>query len=190
VESGSDRAREAFTQLLRQRVPRSTPEKPRWGLHWPWLWDNRQIVAQWESLWPDTRWIIAVSHPLAAIEAAKGSCLPSLNIPRAARDWVQACKFVASHARDRVALVPWDRLENASYLKRRNAVDGILRCVGESLDGSTEGFFRGWPEAPRSRRRFLLSDEAKESLAEEVPGLTHYMQRMGYLAPWRAALAD
>ena len=191
--AGSDpkRTEIAFKRLVRRWITGFGPEKPRWGLRWPGLCARREAVRQWESLWPETRWVICLADPFATIELAKSMLAPNLDLQEAAAQWVATCEFLQSQDPSRIVLLQMDKLRHGGEYPKRRAVERLLACVGETPSKETEAFLRRFPISraiPSSGdRRFVLSDEAKQALAEEVPGLVPCMKRMGYLTTRQTA---
>ncbi len=187
--SGPRRTAEVFRRMLRDWLTGFGPPKPRWGLVWPGLCADSSAAEQWEKLWPQTCWIVCLCHPLRTIELAKSTLWPDLDPRALARQWVASCQFLERHGAKRAAVFQADRL--AGYAQRRAAIDRVLARIEEKPAGQAEAFLRRWPVTPGTpgERKFLLSDEAKESLAEEVPELEHFMRRLGYPVRPRVAQA-
>lgn len=185
--SDAERTREVFAGLLKGWLTGFGPAKPRWGFRWEELCADPEAVYQLETLWPQARWVVCIRDPFQMIQSAKNTSAPGLDPEQAAANWVRACKFAESHDPARVVAIQLDRLRNACNDRRKASVQKVLRCLGEAPSDSVQQFVRHWPLVeriqPESRRSFVLSDETKQRLIEEVPDLLHWMRRLGYLAP-------
>jgi len=187
--AGSDAARcgELFREMFRRYMTGYGPTRPRWGLKWIDLASNPKAVRQWESLWPDTRWVICVRDPFLTIASAKNTFVPDLNLRAYAGRWVRTCRFIHEHDSGRVVSVQLDRLRGQTFEARRAAVGRVLALIGERPSAGTDDFLRRWPVVhkvtPDEKREFTLAQETRQMLLDEVPELGLWMQRLGYAVP-------
>ncbi len=184
--AGSDaaRTRAVFKRMFRHWLTGHGPDRPRWGLKWLRLCAEPTAVEQFESLWPQARWVVCVRDPFVSLSSQKNTFVPNQNLHDYARGWVATCAFVDCHAPNRVVAVQIDKLERQTYEERRAAMQRVLSCVGEEPTDSTDAFVARWPRVhkvkPDRDRKFSLSRDQKQRLLDEVPRLASCMRRMGY----------
>ena len=182
--SSADRAREVFRCCTRDFLCGFGPTKPRWGVKWIGLCEQLGAIGQFESLWPEARFVVCLRDPFATINSLKSTFVPDADIELCASKWVDACRFVESHDAQRVVAVQMDQLEKQSWPQRKAAMDRVMECIGEKACPETDEFLKRWPTVhkvtPDAKRTFQLSEEQKQTLLDEVPGLTHSMEQLNY----------
>jgi len=183
--SPPERCRAVFKRMFREYLTGHGPDRPRWGLKWLDLCANPKMVGQFESLWPQTCWIVCLRDPFVSLSSQKNTFVPSVDLHKYAAGWVRTCEFVKSYDPRRVVAVQIDKLDKQTPDARQAALECVLACLGEEPSQETEEFLRRWPLVhkviPDQQRRFVLSDEQKRSLLDEVPQLAACMEEMGYL---------
>ncbi len=184
--AGSDRERSeaVFKRMLRDYLTRYGPDKPRWGLKWVNLAGDREAAGQLTSLWPDARWVVCIRDPFVTIASTRNTFAPGLDLKMRAAAWVEVCRFAWEQEGGRVVVVQIDRLNRESHAERAEAMRRVLECVGEEPCEETDRFVREWPVVHKvkadAKRTFVVSDEERAKLLEEVPGLRAWITRMGY----------
>lgn len=182
--SSADRVRDIFGRAARDFLTGFGPSKPRWGVKWIGLCEQSQAVAQVETFWPKTRFVVCVRDFFVTFDSLKNTFVPAADLRNYAARWVETCRFAESHEAERVAVVQMDKLANQSWQERKRVMDGVLECVGEEACRETDDFIQGWPSVhkvtPDAERSFGLSGQEREALIEEVPELAHYMRKMDY----------
>lgn len=185
--SGPQRCREIFKRMLREYVTGLGPpveSKPRWGLKWIGLASRGHAPWQFASIWPEARWVVCVREPLAAISSVKNTFAPELDARQFAASWVATCQFIEAFDRGRLVVVQLDKLADQADARRRAAMHEVLDCVGEAPCEETDRFIHEWPVVhkvkPDEDRRFHFTDDQKQELVAQVPGLAKYMAKMGY----------
>lgn len=187
--AGSDlnRCRKAFKRLVHRYMTGYGPARPRWGLKWIAFCTDPQAVSQFVSLWPETRWVIMLRDPFRTMTSAKNTFNPRLEPREHAERWVRVCRFIESYDAGRLVTVQMDKLECQNQRQRQDALERVLACVGEEPCRETDKFVKQWPTVhkvkPEERRTFALSLKEKQSLLDQVEGLGHYLQEMGYPPP-------
>jgi hypothetical protein len=185
--SDSERARNEVKRFFRRYMTGHSPPRPRWGLKWIGMVSEPDAVAQFESLWSDTRWIVCIRDPFRTIESAKNTFMPELDVRDYARAWVSTCHFTRSHDPHRVAVVQIDKLAAASPAERHAAMTRVLQCVGEHWCEPFREFITRWPVVHKvcddSCRSFRLGDQEKQSIVARIPELAYWMNHLGYPVP-------
>jgi hypothetical protein len=184
--SDAERSKAVFKRMFRDWLTGHGPEKPRWGLKWLRSCAIEGMVEQFESLWPETRWVVCVRDPFVSLSSQKNTFVPNQDLREYALDWVRTCMFLESRDAKRVIGVQIDKLHRATQEQRRATIERVLSRVGEGPSDETDAFVSRWPRVhkvkPDHERKFALSEHQKQRLLEEVPGLGRCMERMGYAA--------
>jgi hypothetical protein len=174
-----------FRRAFRDYMTGNGPQKPRWGLKLVNLACSREAVWQVVSFWPEVRWVICIRDPFMTIASTKNTFAPELDLQSRAAAWVEVCKFASTCDAGRLVTVPIDQLDRQSPAQREQALRRVLECVGEGPCDETNQFIREWPRVhkvkPDEQRTFELSQEQKHQLIAEVPELSEWMAKLGYL---------
>jgi hypothetical protein len=182
--SPPERAQDVFRRCFRDFLSGFGPSKPRWGLKWIGLCGEAGEVDQFESLWPDARYVVCIRDPFVTITSFGNTFASTLDPRQYALKWVATCEFVESHALGRVVAVQMDKLQERTGPERKAAMHGVMECIGEEACGETDEFLERWEivhkVTPDAQRSFELSDLDKRTLIEEIPGLAGYMDKYGY----------
>ena len=187
--AGSDRqrCRAIFRRMYRDYMTGYGPQKPRWGLKSLWTCATPETVSQFESLWPDTRWVICIRHPFTSFNSQKNTFVPKMDVEVWCRRWLATAQFVETHAQDRVVLFQIDHLHDASTAERRNVIERVLQCVGETATAETEQFIEEWPRVhevrSREKRTFAIAERRKRWVLDQLPELAAYAAQLGYDVP-------
>jgi len=185
--AGSDpvRSEAVFKRMFRDWLTGHGPEKPRWGVKWLRACADEPMVEQFESLWPETRWVVCMRDPFVSLSSQKNTFVPGQDVQEYVVGWVRTCEFLDAHDAHRVVAVQLDRLERQSEDERCAAMRRVLACVSEAPSDATDAFVRQWPRVhkvvPDEKREFVLSEDRKQELLKEVPKLRFSMEAMGYL---------
>ncbi|NOX54886.1 MAG: sulfotransferase [Planctomycetes bacterium] len=182
--SDEERCRRIFRRFYRDYMTGYGPETPRWGIKSLWFCVSRAMVSQFESLWPETRWVVCIRHPFASFESQRNTFVPDMDLDDWCKRWVATARFAQEHDPRRTVLFQIDRLSDGALEVRRRATDAVLACVGEARSPETDEFVTRWPRVheviPRQRRTFVMSRAEKEAAVERHPELAVYAERLGY----------
>lgn len=187
--AGSDPERtcNVMAALIRDWLTGFGPEKPRWGIRWPWLAADADGVEMIEGFWPDARWVVCIRDPFLTLASLKNTYSPKLTLEtmhRSAANWIRICRFVETHDGRRTCFVQIDKLAEWSPCQRRDALAIVLECIREEPHAATDAFVNDWPVVhkvkPDRERTFALTDADKRQLLDAVPDLGPQMERMGY----------
>jgi hypothetical protein len=125
-----------------------------------------------------------VREPFRTLESVKNTFGGQLDARQFVERWVRTCRFGHTHDRSRTVVVQMDRLRQATTAERQSAMQCVLRCVGVQATDETDAFIREWPEVHKvtasEDRHFAITDDARQSLLDEVPTLREWILRMGY----------
>src|SRR4030042_6259654 len=127
------------------------PGKPRWGLKWLEMCSSRETVEQFESLWPQSCWIVCLRNPFVSVSSQQNTCVPGQDLREYALRWVRTCMFVESHDSRRVVAVQIDKLSEETESRRQAAMERVLACAGEAPSAETEAFVKRWPRVHKVR---------------------------------------
>ena len=182
--SSPDQINDVFRRMFYEYMTGFGPRRPRWGLKWIGLCANPKAVEQWESLWPDIRWIVCIRNPFAVIESLKNTFDPDMDPARHARRWVATCRFAESHASKRTIPFSIDHLSSESPQRRLD----FMRSLAAKLDlpwaESWNDAIDQWPVVhkakPDENRTFRLTSADKRRLLRETDGLAALMEKWGY----------
>jgi len=182
--SSPERCRLIFRRMLGDFLTGMGPPSPRWGAKILSLCADPTAVRDFESLWPETRWVVCVRDPFRTIASAMATFDPALDVRDWASNWINTCKFVESHDLRRTVLVQMDQLDSQSNEERLRAMRRVLRRVGERRCPETDAFVGCWPVVHRvardTNREAGLSLELRHRLAATFPELVTYQAKMGY----------
>jgi hypothetical protein len=188
--SGPTRCLDIFRHLIREFYTGHGPPRPRWGIKWLGLCADPDAVAQIETLWPETRWVICLRDPFRTVESVKNTFLPDADTDRLrdfAADWVRSCRFASTHTQRRTIGLLFDRLNSQSPKARLAMLNRTLALIDEQPTPETDSFVGEWPTVhkakPDDARTFRLSPSDRRELLRDVDGLADCMESLGYPIP-------
>lgn len=174
-----------FREFVRNYLGGFGPDKPRWGLKYIGLCFQPEAVEQFETLWPETKWIIGMRHPLLSINSLRNTFSPDADVVDYLQAWVATCEFIDQHDPKRVAMFDIDRLTAACPAQRRAVLASVWDCLEETTPVDDTKFLESWEVVhqvrPHAERAMLISETELNQATDQVPGLRVWLERMEYL---------
>jgi hypothetical protein len=182
--SPPEHADNVFRRMFYDFMTNFGPRSAQWGLKWIGLCVNPKAVKQWETLWPDTRWIVCIRNPFSVIESLKNTFEPDLDPARHARRWVATCRFAETHSSVRTIPFSIDHLSEQSPSQRFDFMRNMTEKIALPWTESWDELIDQWPLVHKAKsdekRTFRLTPNEKRRLLRETDGLAALMERWGY----------
>lgn len=173
-----------FRRMYRDFMCGLGPRKRQWGLKFLGICADPISVTQFESLWPETRWVIGLRHPLASLNSIRNTFAPSYPATKWLGEWLDCLEFIQRRAGDRVVSFDVDRLQQSSEQERVDTLSRLTDCVGIELSPSMRELVTNWTRVhevkPASEKRKLVTRTEFEHACLNLPDLPILMRRHGY----------
>lgn len=182
--SSEERCRTIFKRTFCDYITGLNAQKPRWGGKFGKLCCDEQTVDNFESLWPEARWIICLRDPFISFSSEVNTFTPGADLKRWCELWVAAARFSDTHDVNRTTRFQIDRVSLLSQSDRIKCGKALIYAMNEEPTEETDRFIAEFDVVHKvktdERRKRVVSPHDMETMLNDVADLETFMVRCGY----------